>query len=421
MSVNVFIDGVPYGQQKVRGNIKAPVKWTNTVVQRTRNLPKMKGPCIISVLFTLPEDKYPLDLPYGPDLDNYLKRLCDALNQTIFSDVPGHDSAIVGLIASKCKASQNEPTGAKVIIWELNSDYAVPDRAISHLFTEIELPNMLTSLRGDYETIERAHDSIHEFMYLIALCLPTKPGVSWHSKSAFLTCHWEAFHQAHRSFLEALSGYYNTAYVILRSTLELLLKGAFWECLAHECFREKATLLDKGKGKRRSVKDWINSLIELDPSLETDLEETSAAIYDKTAILFNDLQFQKQFVQMPSFSVIIKQLIEWQVVDIPDPYDTLYSNLYTDLSRDVHVIPDATDIGRRFLSEKDFMEIEVMPNELSKYMKTLQKLIDIGVVIELSILKDWIKWGDSTKLKKRLDLLQKLGLNYGARKLKTLI
>ena len=193
MDVNVFIEGVPYGQKKVRGNIEAPVRWTSTVVQKTKNLPKVKGPCVMSVLFALPEEKYPTDLPYGPDLDNHLKRLCDALNQTIFSDIPGHDSAIVNLIASKYKALQNEPTGATIIIQELNSDYAVPNRAISHLFTEIELPNMLASLQADYETIERAHDSIHEFMYLIALCLPTNVGVSWHSKSAFLTCHWEAF------------------------------------------------------------------------------------------------------------------------------------------------------------------------------------------------------------------------------------
>lgn len=420
MDVNVFIEGVPYGQKKVRGDIEAPVRWTSTVVQKTKNLPKIKGPCVMSVFFALPEEKYPTDLPYGPDLDNHLKRLCDALNQTVFSDVQGHDSVIVNLIASKRKASQNEPTGAKVIIQEVDGNNAVPDRATSHLFTEIELPNMLTSLQADYETIERVHDSIHEFMYLIALCLPTNAGVSWHSKSAFLTCHWEAFHQIHRSFLEALSGYYNTAYVILRSTLELLLKGAFWECLAHKCLRERATLLDKGKGKRKSVKDWVDSLIELDPAVERDLEETSVAIFDKTAILFDDQRFQRQFVHLPSFSTIVKQVIEWQVVDISNPYARVYTELYGDLSRDVHVFPDAIDVGRRFLSERDFMEIEIIPNELTKYLKTLHKLTDIGIVIELNILKDWMESAVQAKLKKRVDVLRNLGLEYSVKKLRCL-
>lgn len=421
MNVNIFIEGIPYGQQKVKGDIRAPITWSNTIVRETRYFPKVKSSCLMSVVFVLPEDKFPTDLPYGPDLDNYLKRLCDALNETIFSEVEGHDSAIVYLLASKRKASQDEPIGARVTIHELNSTYHVPDRAICHLLQEIELPNILTSLEANYDVIEKAHDSIHEFMYLAGLCLPTNTGVNWHSRSAFLTCHREAFHQAHRSFLEALSGYYNVAYVILRSTLELLIKGAFWECLAHESFRRTATLLDKAKGKHRSVKDWINSLIEVEPSVTKILEETSVAIFDKTAILFNDLQFQKQFVHMPSFSLIISQLIEWGVVDIPNPYEILYRSLYRGLSRDVHVVPDATDVGRRLISERDFMEIEVMPDELTKYIKSLRELMDIGIVIELNILRHWIELGGKIALRERLGILQDLELKYSIGKLKTMI
>lgn len=421
MNVNIFIEGIPYGQQKVRGKISAPVTWTSTIVQETSNLPKVKSPCLMSVVFVLPEDKFPTDLPYGPDLDNYLKRLCDALNETIFSEVQGHDSAIVYLVASKRKASQDEPTGARVIIHELNSRYHVPDRAICHLLPEFELPNVITSLEVDYETIEKAHDSIHEFMYIAGLCLPTNAGVSWHSRSAFLTCHWEAFHQLHRSFLEALSGYYNTAYVILRSTLELLIKGAFWECLAHEGFRDRAIILQKAKGKRRSVKDWIDSLIEVDPAVKKVLEETSVAIFDKTAILFNDQQFQKQFVQMPSFSLAVRQLIEWQIIDIPNSYDMLYESFYRDLSKDVHVVPDATDVGRRLISQRDFMETEVMPEHLAKYIGRLHELIDIGIVTELNVLGDWIELGGKLALRKRLNILKDLGLKYSINKIETLM
>jgi len=421
MNVNIFIEGIPYGQQKVTGDTRAPIKWTNAVVQETRHFPKVKSSCLMSVVFVLPEDKFPTDLPYGPDLDNFLKRLCDALNETILSEVEGRDSAIVYLLASKRKAAQDEPTGARVSIHELNSRYHVPDRAIFHLLPEFELPNVLASLEADYEMIEKAHDSIHEFMYIAGLCLPTNAGVSWHSRSAFLICHWEVFHQLHRSFLEALSGYYNAAYVILRSTLELLIKGAFWECLAHEGFRDKATVLQKAKGKHRSVKDWIDSLIDVDPAIKRVLEETSAAIFDKTAILFNDRQFQKQFVKMPSFSLAVRQLIEWQILDIPNSYEILCEDFYRDLCKDVHVVPDATDVGRRLVSQRDFMEIEVMPEQLTAYVKRLHNLIDIGTVIELNVLRDWIELGGKRALKERLNILKDLGLKYGVRKLEALI
>lgn len=296
------------------------------------------------------------------------------------------------------------------------------NRALSHTKKEIGLSNLRISLESNYDVIQKAHDSIHEFIYLGALCLPDLLGVSWHAKSAFLTYQWEAFHQAHRSLLEALSGYYNAAYVLLRSALELVVKGAFWECLAHERFRENATQLqlEKGKGKRKSVKDWVDALIECEPSVKNDLEETSAAIFDKTAILFTDQAFQRQFVHIPSFPVIIRQLIEWQIVDIPNAFDVIYDNRYRDLSKDVHVVPDATDMGRKLLAERDFMEIEVIPDELTKYMKTLHELIDIGIAIELNILRDWIELSDKTRLKGRIATFEDLGLQYGMTKLKAL-
>jgi len=209
----------------------------------------------------------------------------------------------------------------------------------------------------------------------------------------------------------------------LRSTLELLLKGAFWECLAHENFRTKATKLqsDKDKGKRKSVKDWVDALIEQEPSVRRDLEETSAAIFDKTAILFRNREFQKKFVHVPRFPVLIDQLVEWQVLDIPNSFHIVYDNLYSDLSADVHVAPDATDVGRKLLAERDFMEIEVIPEELTKYMKTLHEVIDLGTAVELNILRDWIELGDNDKLKERLKTLKDLELKYSLGKLEALV
>lgn len=51
--------------------------------------------------FRLPDDKFPRDHPFGSDLDNLLKRLCDALQKTIFSEAPGGDGVIVSIEATK--------------------------------------------------------------------------------------------------------------------------------------------------------------------------------------------------------------------------------------------------------------------------------------------------------------------------------
>ena len=119
MGVDLFIEGIPYGQLKVRGDLDAPGKWTRAIKEATTDLPKVKGPCNMIVVFVLPKDKFPSDYPHGPDLDNLIKRLFDALNYTILSEAPGKDSSIIQLVVSKRRALPGEPTGARVIISEL--------------------------------------------------------------------------------------------------------------------------------------------------------------------------------------------------------------------------------------------------------------------------------------------------------------
>ncbi len=68
------------------------------------------------VTFLLPENKFPKDFPYGPDLDNLLKRLFDGLGQTVFSETPGGDSCIISLSAMKTKVASEAEAGAVVEI-----------------------------------------------------------------------------------------------------------------------------------------------------------------------------------------------------------------------------------------------------------------------------------------------------------------
>lgn len=301
-------------------------------------------------------------------------------------------------------------------------------KALSHTVEEVGIPNMRISLENNFEEIQKTHDSIHEFMYLAFLCVPSTGKINWYySKSAFLIYHCEAFHSAHRSLLEALAGYYNPAYTLSRNTLELLARGAFWESLAHKKYRENTEIIDsdklRDKKKRRSVKDWIEELIKQEPTIEKELEETSGAIFDKIAILFEDREFQNEYVRLPSFSLIVEQLIEWNIIDIPKANSVIYGNLYNELSKDVHVIPDNTDTGRRILLEKKFYELNIIPEELSKFMHVLRKVVDIGIVIELNILSDWIAQDKKIRdsLGGRLAVIENLGMKYSSDRLRRLM
>ena len=85
MPIDIFIEGVPYPRWKAKGDTDAAERWSQDVTNKTRRLPRIKHRCSVNVTFILPMDKYPKDHPHGPDLDNLLKRLFDALNKTIYS------------------------------------------------------------------------------------------------------------------------------------------------------------------------------------------------------------------------------------------------------------------------------------------------------------------------------------------------
>lgn len=110
--INHKIFGIPYGKSKNRGNVEAPNKWTQAIKEQTEKLPKITEACILRITFLLPPNKFPIDLPYGPDLDNLVKRFCDALNETIFSSTTGKDSCIIEMNVMKIKVNSEEEAGA---------------------------------------------------------------------------------------------------------------------------------------------------------------------------------------------------------------------------------------------------------------------------------------------------------------------
>lgn len=297
--------------------------------------------------------------------------------------------------------------------------------AFSHCLNELNIPNIAISIqRCDFEKIRKAHDSIHEFMLIPTGLINSNE--DFQAKSAFLIYHSEAFDQAHRSLLEALSGYYNAAYTLLRNTLELILKGAFWECMAHKKYRDRAEIIRKTGAKignsKKTLIDWLSEIIRRKPSIEEGLEKTSAGIYDKISPLFEDESLRKI---VPYVRSIVEQLADWKIFDpiqrIINPTEYVYDFYYRELSADVHVAPDKTNIGRRLLAEKELFEIEVIPDELNKYAEDLHRVMDIGIVVELNILEDILNEKSKKWLNERLIVITELELNYASTKIVEII
>ena len=106
------ISGIPYGQDKSRGDSAAAGFWSQQIVEQSRDLRRIVGPCLMRVTFRLPPNKFPKDHPFGNDLDNLLKRFCDAIQQTVLADAPGRDGAIVSIEATKVQVDSPKEAGA---------------------------------------------------------------------------------------------------------------------------------------------------------------------------------------------------------------------------------------------------------------------------------------------------------------------
>ena len=55
------------------------------------------------------------------------------------------------------------------------------ESAIQHIVDEAGFQQMETSLRAEFDILQKTHDAVHEFMLLAPLCFPTEATheVSW--------------------------------------------------------------------------------------------------------------------------------------------------------------------------------------------------------------------------------------------------
>lgn len=292
------------------------------------------------------------------------------------------------------------------------------DSFYRHIESEIGLEHIKTSLTPEISHLQKAHDAIHEFILLAPLLSAhsSSTETDWLRKSAFLVYQWEAFHHAHRSLFEVLCGYYNVAFVLLRVTFELLIKGAFWECLSHKKFREHSQALEEDKAGRK-LKGWLKEVCESDPDLEEKFEQVSASIYDKIGTSLGNSQF------LPSIRTILRQLDQWGILN-PLSEAEVYSEVYRRLSADVHVTPEKTDIGRRLVDEtSEIFEQQLLPETLREYTGLLHSVMDLAIVIELNIMEDATEQYEEARLnlRARLGTLKRLKLRHSLTRAKELL
>jgi Holliday junction resolvase RusA-like endonuclease len=126
LSIKGSVSGVPYSQNRTRGDKEAAGVWTGAVTSQTQDHARVVGPCLLRVTFRLPPSKFPKDHPYGNDLDNLLKRFCDALQTTILSEAPGKDGAIISVEATKVKVTSDAEAGADFEFVELGQPTSFP-------------------------------------------------------------------------------------------------------------------------------------------------------------------------------------------------------------------------------------------------------------------------------------------------------
>ena len=195
--------------------------------------------------------------------------------------------------------------------------------------------------------------------------------------------------------------------------------------MAHKKYRDRAEIIRETGTKignsKKTLIDWLSDIIRQKPSIEEELEKTSAGIYDKISPLFEDETLRRI---IPSVKSIVEQLTDWEIFDpiqrIINPVEYVY-DFYKKLSADVHVVPDKTSIGKRLLAGKELFETGVIPDELNRYTEDLHRVMDIGIVVELNILENISNEKSKKWLSERLIALTELGLSYASTKIVEMI
>lgn len=203
------------------------------------------------------------------------------------------------------------------------------------------------------------------------------------SVDAFLLYHWDAGQMAGISLGNALSGQYNAGFTLLRSFLELIINGAFFQCLAQTVLRENASTHLEPNDSLRLLVTHLSTVIQESDTDDSEIAKNSMAVFD---ILRGDWM---QYAFSLKTSSIIQQLADWGIFNhLGDNPNDVVHGLYFKLSKNVHEIVEYTDAGRAIEEGKELFEwpTPVLSKSLISFLEDFHLAIEIGVITILNIL-----------------------------------
>jgi hypothetical protein len=202
--------------------------------------------------------------------------------------------------------------------------------------------------------------------------------------SAFFLYHWEAMvGHLRSSLLLALAGSYNAAFSLLRNSTELLVKGAFYDCLAHREYREAKWGISVESGESQLQEYLVRKLRE-DSASAWDLEVNSGGIFP----LIGDWLYENDLLK---FRNIVTLLIKWKLFRPMDDLEASkeLNRIYSRLSDNVHEYPDRTDFGRTIMEHHSFeFEPRVLSESLGEFLVAWRQTFDIATVLAINIVRN---------------------------------
>jgi len=203
------------------------------------------------------------------------------------------------------------------------------------------------------------------------------------SISAFLIYHWDAGHAAGLSLGNAMSGQYNAGFTLLRSSLELILNGALFQCLAQGKFRDSPSPNLEPVDSLRMLTTHLSTVIRESRIEDSKLEGNSIVIFD---ILRGDWM---QYAFSLKTGSVIQQLADWGTFQYlgDNPANTVRS-LYFNLSKNVNARVEYTDAGRAMEEGKEIFELHspILTQSLADFLEDFHFAMEIGVIAILNVL-----------------------------------
>jgi hypothetical protein len=238
------------------------------------------------------------------------------------------------------------------------------------------------------------------------------------SKAAFCMYHWDAGRMAGISLGNVLCGQYNAGFTLLRSYLELLVRGTLFQCLAQRKFRECQSRVLRPTDAVSVLAGNLATLVRERQIDEIELESDSMLIFDA---------IQGHWIQdvfRLELGSIMRQIADWGMLEgLEGKPEEIAGELYGRLSENAHERVERTDSGRAIEEGTDIFEwpAPILRKSLLEFLDDFHLAMEIGVVAVLNQLSDRVPRDRLRDNSKRLlgdEVFKSAHLKYSTKLLK---